>query len=311
MHYDLIGDVHGHADKLEALLRRLGYAQRAGAWRKAGHTAVFVGDLIDRGPGQLRVLRTVRAMVEAGSALAVMGNHEFNAIAWMTPDSAWRGGYLRGRTDRNREQHQAFLDEVQHDPALHDEWIRWFRGLPLWLEVDGLRVVHACWHDPSIRELASRLGPGRTLTPELIVEGHRWNEPACNAIETLLKGLDFELPKGASFRDKSGHRRQHVRVRWWHEGPLTLHAAALGVGDQLGGVPDVALPRHIVPGYRHEQPVFFGHYWMKGRPAPVARKVACLDYSAGAEGPLVGYRWEGEPALRAEAFESSHPDTRH
>jgi uncharacterized protein YecE (DUF72 family) len=53
MAYDIIGDVHGHATELVALLRRLGYAERQGAWRHPDRTAVFVGDLIDYGDEQL------------------------------------------------------------------------------------------------------------------------------------------------------------------------------------------------------------------------------------------------------------------
>lgn len=83
--YDIIGDVHGTAVKLEGLLRTLGYTEVDGAYRLDGHQAVFVGDLIDRGDDQVRVLELVRAMVEAGTARVVMGNHEFNAIAWVTP----------------------------------------------------------------------------------------------------------------------------------------------------------------------------------------------------------------------------------
>ena len=81
MGYDIIGDIHGHADALTALLRRMGYRERGGAWRHPGRQALFIGDFIDRGPGQLESVRIVRGMVEAGTALAVMGNHEFNAIA--------------------------------------------------------------------------------------------------------------------------------------------------------------------------------------------------------------------------------------
>ena len=80
--YDVIGDIHGHADKLIGLLRQMGYEQRSGAWRHAERTAVFVGDLIDRGPQQRTSIEIPRAMVEAGSAHAVLGNHEFNAIAY-------------------------------------------------------------------------------------------------------------------------------------------------------------------------------------------------------------------------------------
>ena len=54
MAYDIIGDIHGQADKLEALLRTLGYRDTAGAWRHAERRAIFVGDFIDRGPAQVR-----------------------------------------------------------------------------------------------------------------------------------------------------------------------------------------------------------------------------------------------------------------
>lgn len=76
--FDIIGDVHGCADELEALLQRLGYVAQDGAgWRHPeGRRAVFLGDLVDRGPGIARVLRTAMAMVELGTALCVLGNHE-------------------------------------------------------------------------------------------------------------------------------------------------------------------------------------------------------------------------------------------
>jgi hypothetical protein len=72
MAYDIIGDIHGHADKLEALRRTLGYRDTAGAWRHPERQVIFVGDFIDRGPAQLRSLDIARRMVDAGVALAVM-----------------------------------------------------------------------------------------------------------------------------------------------------------------------------------------------------------------------------------------------
>ena len=81
MEYDIIGDIHGQAGKLDVLLSKLGYTKR-GPLRvpPQGRQAVFVGDLIDRGPEQIRVIDTVRRMIDAGYAMSVMGNHEFNAI---------------------------------------------------------------------------------------------------------------------------------------------------------------------------------------------------------------------------------------
>jgi polynucleotide kinase-phosphatase len=76
--FDVIGDVHGCCDELEELLRLLGYAfDEAGVWRHAdGRKAVFVGDLVDRGPRVVDTLKTVIAMVRAGAALCVPGNHD-------------------------------------------------------------------------------------------------------------------------------------------------------------------------------------------------------------------------------------------
>ena len=73
MNYDIIGDIHGHADKLEALLAKLEYQNTAGAWRHSGRQAIFVGDFIDRGPAQERSVDIVRRMVDCGAAQAVMG----------------------------------------------------------------------------------------------------------------------------------------------------------------------------------------------------------------------------------------------
>ena len=86
MNYDVIGDVHGEYDLLVALLKKLGYAQKQGVWKQYNHKAIFVGDLVDRGPQQLATVNLVRKMVERGNALCVMGNHELNAIAWFTQD---------------------------------------------------------------------------------------------------------------------------------------------------------------------------------------------------------------------------------
>ena len=76
--FDIIGDVHGCGDELEELLTMLGYAPEAdGAWRHAtGRRAIFLGDLVDRGPRVPDVLRIVLRMVEAESAFAVPGNHD-------------------------------------------------------------------------------------------------------------------------------------------------------------------------------------------------------------------------------------------
>lgn len=76
--FDIIGDVHGCGDELEELLVMLGYGPDGdGTWRHPhGRTVIFLGDLVDRGPRVPDVLRLVMRMVEAGTALALPGNHD-------------------------------------------------------------------------------------------------------------------------------------------------------------------------------------------------------------------------------------------
>src|ERR1700676_1485199 len=96
--YDLIGDIHGHADELMQLLEALGYGKSQGVYRHPERRVIFLGDFIDRGPQIRQVLEIVRPMIEQGHALAVMGNHELNALAYHTdaPDSP--GEHLRRRS---------------------------------------------------------------------------------------------------------------------------------------------------------------------------------------------------------------------
>ena len=302
MNHDIIGDVHGQVDKLDALLRRLGYREHRGAWRHPDRTAVFVGDLVDRGPRQVETVDRVRRMVEAGAARCIMGNHEFNAIAWATPDPTAPGEYLRRHgSPGNFEQHRAFLAEVQ-DAPLHADIIGWFRSLPLWLELGGVRVVHACWSEPCMRQLEGRLGPGNTLTDDLLVQGSRKGSAEYAAIEAICKGLEVELPAGMSFNDKDGKARTSVRIRWWNRTLDSWRTAALAPRDVIAQLPDQPMPADPRVRVYDGPPVLFGHYWFSGRPDILARNVACVDYSAGKDGPLVAYRWEGEPELGTQGF---------
>jgi protein phosphatase len=82
--FDIIGDIHGCCDELEELLGRLGYAlsdgERSFYAHPQGRRAIFLGDLVDRGPRILDTLRLVRNMVQAGSALCVPGNHDMKLL---------------------------------------------------------------------------------------------------------------------------------------------------------------------------------------------------------------------------------------
>ena len=110
--YDIIGDIHGYAGRLESLIQQLGYDHAGHSRRHPERHAIFLGDFIDRGPEQVETYELVRGMIERGSALAVIGNHEFNAVAFKTPHPDRPDERLRPHSEKNRKQHTPFLDQV-------------------------------------------------------------------------------------------------------------------------------------------------------------------------------------------------------
>ena len=293
--FDVIGDIHGHAGPLTRLLEAMGYASRDGVYRHPERVAVFAGDFVDRGPRQREVLAIARAMVEAGAARAVMGNHEFNAIGYATPDG--EGGFLRPRTEKNRAQHRAFLDEIGDGSPDHADAVAWFKTLPLWLDLGGLRIVHACWNGAARRTLAPFLDDQARFTEPGFVEACRPGSAAYRAAEILLKGPEARLPDGHTFHDKDGHLRREARLRWWDATATTFRTAALGMDGRETDLPDEPIPADLV--YRDPTPVLFGHYWMRGEPRILTPNASCLDFSVARGGFLTAYRWSGKATLAA------------
>jgi hypothetical protein len=210
--HDLIGDIHDHADALQQLLKTLGYERRHGVYRHPDRQAIFLGDFIDRGPKIRETLEIVRPMLDSGAALAVMGNHELNALAFHTPDPRKPGEHLRPHNEKNSHQLAETMRQVPAGELA--SYLAWFRTLPLWLDLDGLRVVHACWDET----------PGATFRDK---DGHE-------RLATRVKW--YKPPDGHTFRTyamasepiesdlataRRGHpsrcalpRRRQTRVRW-------------------------------------------------------------------------------------------------
>src|SRR5438045_6139783 len=115
--YDLIGDIHGHAEALRALLFKMDYRERDGVWQHPQRKVIFVGDYIDRGPQIRETLYLVRTMQERGEAIALMGNHEYNALAY--DYSLPNGSHLRQHNKMHNHQHEQTLLQFAN---FQDEW---------------------------------------------------------------------------------------------------------------------------------------------------------------------------------------------
>lgn len=301
--FDIIGDIHGYAEKLRQLVDRLGYRESLGAYKHPeGRVAVFVGDLMDRGPEQIETMKIVRKMVDAGSALCIMGNHELNAIGFATPDEKSPGQFLRKHTENNIHHHAEFLEQVKEGSGNHKDWVSWFKTLPLFLDLEDLRVVHAWWHQPYVDYVKKELPDGLAGADAFIQSAFDKTHIAYESLEGITKGLEIDLPAGVNFTDAGGTVRERSRVKWWNADASTYGQALMLPGreddDNLQGL----LPDTLPLGLTDDVPVFIGHYWLTGKPTALAPRIACLDYSAAKNGPLVAYRWDGNPDIAAENF---------
>ncbi len=300
--YHIIPDIHGQADKLDGLLKHLGWRKNPSGWigPSPEQCIMFLGDFIDRGPENRRVIDTVRSLIDAGKAFAVMGNHEFNAIHYHTQrrpigttENDSTANFLRCHSDKNERQHQTFLNEFPVGARETHEIIEWMTTLPLFLEVDGFRAVHACWAQDSIEFVGSKL-PGAKIELEMLQQDHWGSGDLWDAMQVLTSGVELELPEGHQFLDKDGNPRNQVRLGWWLKDANTWEEIAQSVPDR-GKLPKDRLPKTVKAfQYREEVPVFFGHYWLTGVPEKEAEYALCLDYSAGLDGPLIAYEFHFE-----------------
>lgn len=308
--YDLIGDVHGYAEELRALLRRLGYRELRGVWRHAERTALFVGDLVDRGPDILGAVRLVRGMHEAGAARVILGNHEWNLLGYCTADPERPGETLRRRSEKNAHQHRATLAQLGDELDDHLDWIR---TLPFHLDLGDLRMVHACWDPEALTLLAAERGRNGGLTDEFLVDAYRRGSALRDAVELVLKGPEIPLPEAFLRRDTDGHRRRMARARWY----VSADGHTLG-SYCLPEIPELratALPddaRGLARPYPPDAPMLFlGHYALVPRtPGGAVESVrltpnlACLDLGvAKPGGALCAYRFDGEPNLDPDHLE--------
>lgn len=287
----VVPDLHADPDRLEASLRIA----------PAGARIAFLGDFIDAGrnvsrPDDAAVLDRVMKMMETGTAVGVMGNHELNALLFHRVDAD--GVPLRSRDTKNMDQHRSFCASFGIGTQEALDRTAWFLTLPLWLDLDGLRIVHACWNSDAIATIAARRPDGR-LREDDLEEVARKETVFAQAVDLLVTGPEIALPLGVGFYDAAGHHRRQVRIAWWRAEARTWRDAALSVPD-----PEVLPETEIEMGCgvtfygADEPPVLVGHYKMQGAPRIEGPTAACLDYP---KTPCV-YEWAGESVLRHDGL---------
>ena len=296
---DIIGDIHGHAGKLEELLQKMGYRKQNNYYSHPTRKVVFLGDYIDRGPQIRETLEIVKGMVDNGNAIALLGNHEYNALCFHFQER--EGGHLRKHLIKNIIQHYQTLKQFQNRQNEYENYLEWFKTLPLFYETEEFRAVHACWASKDISYLKKKL-VNDSLTDKLIYESVEIGSKLHDAIGQTMKGKEVDMPKGRFFTDKDGTMRSEIRIKWW-ENPLETTLNEISI-EPLSIPRDTPLDLTTFGDtdyYDQDQkPVFFGHYWLRGEPSLYRDNICCLDYSVANKGYLAAYQFDGEQELDPE-----------
>lgn len=300
---DIIGDIHAHAEQLQALLTKLGYEKKANGYSHSERKALFIGDYINRGPENLETVDIIRKMVDNGDARALMGNHEYNAIAYHKthPET---GKTLRPHHARNIARHKTFLDEMAREPERAQDALDWFMTLPLAINIDHGYFVHACWDHGLIDKSRNLLGPELCMTEEFVVNSVDKQAIEFEIIETVLKGPEIDFADyGVERLDNEGKPWNVVRVAWWPTECRDITDVVVNV-ENMPDTPPIDMSNEtFADAYIPPDSVcFFGHYWMTGEPQILADNIACVDYSIAKQGSLVCYRWNGETDLSNNKF---------
>lgn len=306
---DIIGDIHGEYNALVALLTQLGYDENGKHPDK--RKVVFVGDFIDRGHNSTAVLALAERWINAGSAFAVLGNHEINLLR---NDPKEGSGWFFD--EKHQEDTEKFGDYHRPDQSERENIVKFLSSLPIALERHDLRVIHAAWHSESIEKI-KKLKNGTVeehfdkwetallenlkscglkarkdqekidyseelkseSTPPPLLEGHaKYDEymQMGNPLKVLTSGVERKLTDPSKVFRAGGKWRFVERVAWWNE-------------------------------YDEKVPVVIGHYWRSfdsnakadaekaesdlfGSVDPLAwhgkhNNVFCIDFS-------VGKRWK-------------------
>ncbi|WP_129778017.1 metallophosphoesterase [Peristeroidobacter soli] len=302
--YDIIGDVHGCHLELTALLKQMGYSKRAGVWRHKQRKAVFVGDLVDRGPAIRETLETVAAMVDAGAAHCILGNHERDFIYYYM--NRGDGKPIREHNKVRKKQLRETHRQLSVEEGLISHWISWLRKLPLVFEAPGLRVVHAAWNHNAVEYWRERNLGDKSLYMEL--SDHKTKPSAY--LDRLLFGpwLTYE---------KDG-KEKTTRVRWYASADklagTTVWHGAFRRNSKLPRREMTDQEKRLLWGYPSDAPpLFTGHQSLPldAKMKPMRANLACVDYSAVYGGRLCAYRWSGEKVLKASSFVAvpAHPKT--
>ena len=295
--YDIIGDVHGQAALLKKLLLKLGYEKSENGYFHAKRKAIFVGDFINRGPEIRKTIRLIRKMVKNGNAFAILGNHEINAILFHLKDKSGKP-----LIKESRKNYLSLFKTINEFSTYPDEWekhLQWMRRLPLFLELKGIRIVHACWSDSAVEVVKLALNEERGRKSIFREYYKNPKSELSKSINILTKGINLTMPGDLKVVNNKGVVPREFRLCWWkNPDGKTFREMSFESKYKL---PAYTVPKEIIPEtffYSENEPIiFFGHYCRANGPHIINTNLCCVDSCVSGAKLLTAYSWNGEKVL--------------
>lgn len=298
--YDIIGDIHGHATLLKKLLKTMGYEKKKGSYAHPDRKAVFVGDFTNRGAEIRQTVNLIRQMVEEGTAYAILGNHEINNILYHLKNEI-KEPLLREIGKRYTSVSQTNI-EYKSFPEEWKSMRNWLRTLPLFLELDGLRIVHAYWSDTHIDLIRTEVPQGKipkSIFRDLVLNP---GTPLSQAILQSTRGVHLVMPRDLKIYDHRNRFHRFFRIKWW-QSPEKQTFGDWSYESKFH-LPRYTIPPEIYPDFEiypeDAPPVIFGHYCLGRGPEVIAPNLCCVDACVTSRQILGAYRWNGEKELVTE-----------
>lgn len=290
---DFIGDIHGYLVDLERLFLKLGYTKIKGIYTHPTRIPVFLGDYINRGPAILGVLDLVKNMQESGNAYAIMGNHEFNFLAFHYSDE--NGVHFR----ENTPKYLGYLNETKaplEEEGRLNEFLDWMSSLPLIVKNEHFNAVHAEWNQEIENNL--KFSGIKHLNQEGMRLIHK-DEKLLKSVSSVLKGSEFNITDDFIQKYDFCFRQNAERIKWWRKNRSNLIQDWLVVGFENEDIVINPKDFDVVKSYDFSsKPTFFGHYWLNESDfGLIDEKLCCLDFSVAKKGFIGAYQFDNEILL--------------
>jgi hypothetical protein len=290
---DFVGDIHGNAYKLKKLLARLGYQKNETGWfHPESRKLIILGDFINVGFESKEVLSILKELWNDKVALILVGNHEY-FLVWNYYKSGSR--VLRPGSQLG-EDYSRFLEEFDGDEKLLIGYCEWIYTMPIYLEGENFRAVHAYWSKKNEKSLLKHKNL-KEFWEEFDEEKKKKSKKLKLVINETLSGK-----MAVFFAPGRMEKPLEFRIKWWKN----LYGKNLSQGihaNRTVKYPAITIDSNILPDFEPypetEKPIFFGHYWFQTLPYLVKNNVCCLDFGATKGGYLTAYRWNGERKLDA------------